>query len=421
MAEANSSEFFEFIFSGASMRRWNDKLRPVELYEVDKQAHKMIVAWMLYEINSRDLGQDERLALGLEIIEHGLFEYLHRLVSTDIKPPVFYRIKENNAQYKKLNEWVLSKLRPLTLPVYPAFWQRMENYYLTAEKPSLANHILRAAHDFASNWEFSLIRPLNLFDEEIEDIGATFSQSMLALRNHVQGVDELIIGSSTALGRFANFSGRLRFQVRWPQTLRMPETNVLGHMFMVGAFAYFLSLELNNCEARRINNFFCGLFHDLPELLTRDIISPVKKSIPELAGIIKDCEEQEMESKILTPLRTGGYGRLAERLDYFLGAQTGSEFNESIQDASGVHKVDCFETLHTKYNCNCFDPKDGKLIKLCDIFSAYIEAHTSLRSGISSPHLREAIARIKGEAPAMQVGHIALDRLIANCETDATP
>ncbi len=31
----------QFVFSGAYMKRWNDKLRPVELMEVDKQAHKM--------------------------------------------------------------------------------------------------------------------------------------------------------------------------------------------------------------------------------------------------------------------------------------------------------------------------------------------------------------------------------------------
>ncbi len=28
----------QFVFSGAYMKRWNDKLRPVELMEVDKQA-----------------------------------------------------------------------------------------------------------------------------------------------------------------------------------------------------------------------------------------------------------------------------------------------------------------------------------------------------------------------------------------------
>jgi len=48
----------QFIFSGSFMRRWNDKLRPMELLEVDKQAHKMIVAWMLLHLNTRDMALD---------------------------------------------------------------------------------------------------------------------------------------------------------------------------------------------------------------------------------------------------------------------------------------------------------------------------------------------------------------------------
>ena len=40
-------EFILEIFSAAAMQRWNDKIRPVELKELDKQAHKMIIAWVL--------------------------------------------------------------------------------------------------------------------------------------------------------------------------------------------------------------------------------------------------------------------------------------------------------------------------------------------------------------------------------------
>jgi len=35
------------IFDAAYMQRWNDKVRPVELIELDKQAHKMIVGYFL--------------------------------------------------------------------------------------------------------------------------------------------------------------------------------------------------------------------------------------------------------------------------------------------------------------------------------------------------------------------------------------
>ncbi len=107
----------ELIFSGAFMKRWNDKLRPMELVEVDKQAHKMIVAWLLFLLNSRDLDVARKRALGETIIEGGLFDYLYRLVITDIKPPVFYRIKENPDDYRTLTNWVVNELRPRILPL----------------------------------------------------------------------------------------------------------------------------------------------------------------------------------------------------------------------------------------------------------------------------------------------------------------
>lgn len=412
MAESPNA-LFRFIFSGASMRRWNDKLRPVELYEIDKQAHKMIVAWMLFEVNSRKLPLEERLELGHSLIEQGLFDYLYRLVITDIKPPIFYRIKANAEQYAKLTEWVLGRLQPLIEPLYPEFWQRLRLYHTSPPRQDLAEAILRAAHGYASRWEFSLIAPLNFFDEEAADITTTFTNNLIQLGAQVPGIHELTY-QGTALGRFANLCGQLRFQVRWSQTPRMPETNVLGHMFLVAAFSYFLSLELGACKARRINNFFCGLFHDLPELLTRDIISPVKKSVPELAAIIKDCENQEMQRRVLGPLEAGGHGYLVERLNYYLGSHSGSEFDESVIEHGQARQVD-FESLSTMYNHDRFDPKDGRLLKLCDIFAAYLEARTSLESGVSSPHLYEAITRITGDAPGMTAGPIRLEQLIADC------
>ena len=35
------------IYDAANMQRWNDKICPVELRELDKQAHKMVIAYML--------------------------------------------------------------------------------------------------------------------------------------------------------------------------------------------------------------------------------------------------------------------------------------------------------------------------------------------------------------------------------------
>lgn len=89
-----SKGFILKLFSGANIQRWNDKIRYVELTELDKQAHKMMIAYVLgkYEEGKNDFNW-------IDIIEGGIFEYLQRTELTDIKPPIFYKIKENEKHY----------------------------------------------------------------------------------------------------------------------------------------------------------------------------------------------------------------------------------------------------------------------------------------------------------------------------------
>lgn len=405
----------QFIFSGAYMRRWNDKLRPVELFELDKQAHKMIVAFLLWQQNTRLLSEDEQRRIGLEIIEGGIFDYFYRLIITDIKPPVFYRIRTNQEHYRELTAWTLNELEPRIRPLDENFWQRLVAYHTRPADTtdSLADRILSAAHMYASRWEFSLIEPLNGFDEEIKDIGPSFNRKLLALKD-VEGVNELLAGSGTALARMANLCGQLRFQIRWAQTPRMPVTSVLGHMFIVAVYSYLLSLHLDGCPQRRINDFYCGLFHDLAELLTRDIITPVKRSVAQLPEIIHQYEDEELHSKILDPLEQEGCGHIRERLDYYLGLATNSEFNDTCRVDGDVIKVNGFAELGGRYNEDVFDPKDGQLIKACDTLAAFIEAYSSIHNGVGSPHLYEAMARMRRECSGIRLGNFSLAPLLAD-------
>jgi putative hydrolase of HD superfamily len=207
-------------------------------------------------------------------------------------------------------------------------------------------------------------------------------------------------GPGATLGRFGHLCGRLRFQKRWSQTPRIPETSVLGHMFIVACYAYFFSLAVDACPARRQNNFFAGLFHDLPELLTRDIISPVKKSVQPIADLIKEYEDREVKRRVLDVLEQGGYGDLADRLAFFLGIEVGSEFTCAIRDQgeipARVLAVE-WEDLHGRYNDDRYDPKDGRLLKVCDSLAAFIEAYTALRHGIASDQLQQAVWRLRTE------------------------
>ncbi|WP_285905276.1 HD domain-containing protein [Pseudodesulfovibrio pelocollis] len=403
----------ELVFSGAFMKRWNDKLRPMELVEVDKQAHKMIVAWLLFLLNSGSMDVARKRALGESIVEGGIFDYLYRLVITDIKPPVFYRIKENPDHYRTLTNWVLAELSPRIMPLGNEFVRRMTDYLMRPEDAGLARRILHAAHLYASYSEFKLLKSINKMDHELTEIEQSFIDRLGEMRD-LAGVAELLDEENNVLGLFARMCGRLRFQKRWSQTPRVPETSVLGHLYIVAAFSWFFSMEVGACRARSQNNFFAGLFHDLPELLTRDIISPVKGSSSDIAALIHEYEDLELKRVVLDPLREGGYGEVADRLEYLLGKAVGSEFKGTIRrDGMVVEASD--EKLAGEWNLDSLDPKDGPLLKVCDSLAAFIEAHTALKNGISSGQLHHALYRIRmrfNETPV--VAGVQISALLAD-------
>ena len=403
----------QLFFSGSCMLRWNDKLRPTELWEIDKQGHKMILAYVLCHERSLDLPPEQRLQLAQEVVEGGLFDYFYRLIITDLKPPVFYRIKKNATHFRQLTDYVLSRLEPAVRPLDEDFWQRLCQWH-REEHRSEAARILAAAHWYSSRWEFNILKELNRsFDDEIGDIEQQFEARMEACRS-LTGM-ERILDPKSALGKFANFCGQLRFQIRWTQAPRIPTTSVLGHMYLVASYAYFASLTVQACPTRRVNNFFCGLLHDLPELLTRDIISPVKRSVDRLPDIIREYEEDELNRRIFAPLASEGHGSLVDSMKYYLGIYTGSEFDATIRHSDGsVHKIDSFDELHRRCNADALFPKDGRLIKDCDLLAAFLEAHSSIRNGVASPHLQAAAARLRSEICEKSVEALQLGTLLAD-------
>ena len=92
----------DYIFTSASIQRWNDYPRMVELVELDKQAHKFIIAYFIAKLE-KDINYTH-------LIEAGIFEFLRRVVVTDIRPDVFRKASQKKS--KEINSWVISKLAP---------------------------------------------------------------------------------------------------------------------------------------------------------------------------------------------------------------------------------------------------------------------------------------------------------------------
>ncbi len=152
------------IYDAANMQRWNDKIRPVELRELDKQAHKMVIAYMLGKFEEQNPAFD-----WIEVIEGGMIQFLQRTVLTDLKPQVFYKIKEDKDRYARLNQWVYEQLKPVISSLGAGFEERYRSYFDNAEE-DVNRRILDAAHFYATKWEFDIIERANPRGYEIEEI-----------------------------------------------------------------------------------------------------------------------------------------------------------------------------------------------------------------------------------------------------------
>jgi putative hydrolase of HD superfamily len=386
------------IFDAANMQRWNDKIRPVELRELDKQAHKMVIAYFLGKFEEQQPGFN-----WIEVIEGGIFEFFQRLVLTDLKPQVFYKIKEDKTKYRQLNEWVYRELEPVISSLGEAFCARFREYF-SSEGTSVNGRILSAAHFYATKWEFDIIERSNPEGYEIPEIKKDL-QSKQEKYYDLRGIQQLALYSKYR--NFIDLCGQLRFQLRWSHIHRLPKTSVLGHMLIVALLSYLFSLEIGACEKRSINNYFTGLFHDLPEVLTRDIISPVKASITGLSDLIKEYEKEQMEKEV--------YGLLPEAWHTEMKVFTENEFI-SVVTINGKIEERNSEEISARYNRNEFNPRDGELIKATDHLGAFIEAYMALKNGMFSKELEDAKTKLMSDYRQKIIAGIKFSEIYADFE-----
>lgn len=381
------------LFDAAYMQRWNDQIRPVELTELDKQAHKMVIAYVLGKYEERTTGFS-----WTGLIEAGLFEYLQRLILTDLKPQVFYKIKEDAGRYQQLNDWVYSALADIISPLGEAFCDRFRAHFSTTVEP-VHRRVVNAAHFFATKWEFDIIRRANPQGHEMERISARL-ESQQEQYYDLAGLRQLEL--YPRLRSFVDLCGLLRFQLRWSHVHRIPKTSVLGHTLIVAMISYLMSLEAGACERRRFNNYFTGLFHDLPEALTRDIISPVKHSVEGLSALIKSYEREEMQEKV--------YPLVPERWHPELRLFTEDEFR-SVVYINGAAVLCSGDDISERYNADMYNPRDGELIKAVDDLAAYMEAHLAIENGINSPELVRASKSIRRRYEGVRRAGVDIGRL----------
>jgi putative hydrolase of HD superfamily len=387
------------LFRGFHIQRWNDRIRAMDLIEMDKHAHKMIIAYCLakYEESNGAVIDWQK------IIKFGIFELIRRIVISDIKSPIYREVKKNKKVFEKLNEYVYTQIEPKIES--KILLNELRDFLFTETDPNeISMRILDAAHIYASYWEFQIIKQSNPFNYQNIRIETELLNS-IANFNDLIGIQRLT--NKHTISNFVDLCGQLRFQIRWAQVPRVPKTAVLGHTLMVAAIAYFFARENNACPQRLYNSFFGGLFHDLPEAVTRDIISPVKRSSDEFDNLIKELEMSLAEKEIFPLIEK----KWMEEIKYYVI----DEFRNKVHiDGVIIDDNISIEDLNTKYNEDRFNPHDGECIRAADQLAAFLEAWNSCSAGIKTEELSNAAQKIKDEYKDKTLGNVSIKTLYSN-------
>lgn len=151
----------------------------------------------------------------------------------------------------------------------------------------------------------------------------------------------------------------LRNNIRWAKCATNVKPSVLSHLFEVAVFAYLIACSRKESEKKPTEFFFIGAFHDVPEVFTGDIPSPVKDAIPGLRKATEEWENLEMKEKVY------------------------SKFPSYMADA--IRRI----MLEDKSNI-----KIKEIIKLADYFAASNEAYQEWRQ-IDLAYFKNVISEYK--------------------------
>ena len=144
---------------------------------------------------------------------------------------------------------------------------------------------------------------------------------------------------------------------------------------MVANYIFLHDLDMKVSGKQIYNDYYTALFHDLPEVLTKDVITPVKKNVSGLADLLESYEHKLVDSEIMPMLPDTWWDEMRFMI------------YEPFEDSDDP----------------IFGKRAGTDIKSCDLLGAFVEAHVSACYGINPKsladgerELRERLLETKG-------------------------
>jgi len=311
-----------------SIKRWNNFPRVEDITPLDN-------AWFVIHISLFMAYLEEKKWKKVDkeyLIKKIIFELFKALVLSDINSWTRdYILKTNPEIMEKLEEKVLDY-----------FWEMWDCEFLKRDlkeilndkSDRLENKIIESAKKFAGHQECVINARVFLYayDVALEEINNYLD------KNKVESLNKIL--KNDDYKNYLSHIRRLSHAMRWSWKQRKYGVSVMSHLVIVT----FISYILWNLENEKWWDFdvlemmLKSVYHDIPEAITWDIITPIKNSVEGFRDTLEEVEKKMMD-------------------DYFF-VYVDKQYKEEIWN----------------YMLDPFSNKTWKLAKNADIISALLEA-----------------------------------------------
>ncbi len=283
----------KLLFSkGLSIKRWNNFPRVEDITPLDNAGFVIHIALFLSHLEEKNWKTVDKQYIVKKII----FDLLKSLVLSDINSWTRdYILKTNPKIMDDLENKVLDYFLSMN---WWEFLKKDIKKIFSNKKDSLENRIVSWAKKFAWHQECVINARVFLYayDVALDEINSYLEEN----KDKLFSLKELLKNDNYK--NYLSHIRRLSHAMRWSWRQRKYPISVMSHLVIVTFISYVLS-NLENKKTKSSSNskkydvfdvMIKSIYHDIPEAITWDIITPIKNSVLWFRNTLEKVEEKMM-------------------------------------------------------------------------------------------------------------------------------
>ncbi len=275
------------FFRWLTIHRWNNFPRIENISILDNAGFIIHIALFLAHIEEKNWSKIDREFL----IKRVLFSVFSKLALSDINSWTLRYINKIDSEiFSNLQDKVFKNIFKLD---WPDFIKEDMQKILKDTSHKLELQIIDAARNYSGLQE--CIINSKVFPDVYDIPTKEIQLELTLLKKDLVSLE--ILMDSDKYKTYLSQIRRLSHSQRWPWEQRKYNISVMAHLYIVTFFAYIIwSFEIEKWKDYNMLDFLLKwIYHDIPEVITWDVITPTKNAIVWFKKALEKVEEKMMD------------------------------------------------------------------------------------------------------------------------------